>query len=308
MTATAPFQPVTLRWTINGTLFGFLLTWVDMFIEWRDVRFADWSGSGITYNLGMFGGAMLIFALIGAIAGAVRDYPARRAGLLATPADALTAAENRFEYAQNLGVAGRLGQVLYWAGIGTGMVLAGGALATLIFGGVHEGPLMFAAFLGAAAGASVLVGIALRYILAGPKPHPIRPSHPAAKSNPIWKQVLSVVFVALLIASGRWMFDQFRNQQPGLWGASRTSFMKGVIATCEPTQAQSPDNKGITTDEVRNFCRCFADAMADGVSLNEVHAVANVSKDRRQAQFQARYAPLIERATNDCAIAHVQQR
>src|SRR5262245_47726988 len=79
-----PRHPKTWRWAINGALVGFLVSWIDMFVEWRDVRFAAWSGSGIAYNLAYFAGSVMMGALIGSIAGAVHDRYMRRAGLLLT--------------------------------------------------------------------------------------------------------------------------------------------------------------------------------------------------------------------------------
>jgi hypothetical protein len=73
-------QSAKYRWTLYGGAFGFLVTLSDLLFAWRGVTFAPWSGMGVGYNMGQFGGSMVGGAFIGLVAGSIRDYFARRTG------------------------------------------------------------------------------------------------------------------------------------------------------------------------------------------------------------------------------------
>lgn len=74
-------QSVKLKWTWLGAAVG-LLTKLSDFAEWRGPKFAAWAGEGVSYNLSMIGGSVLGGALLGFVAGAIRDSFARRSGRL----------------------------------------------------------------------------------------------------------------------------------------------------------------------------------------------------------------------------------
>jgi hypothetical protein len=72
--------PAKYRWAWYGAVIGLVVTLSDLLLGWRNTPFASWEGDGITYNLGKFGGSGLGGAIIGLIAGSVRDIYARRSG------------------------------------------------------------------------------------------------------------------------------------------------------------------------------------------------------------------------------------
>ncbi len=72
-------QSAKLKWMWIGASVG-LISKLSDFAEWRGPRFAAWYGEGISYNLSMILGSILGGAIIGFIAGAIRDSFARRSG------------------------------------------------------------------------------------------------------------------------------------------------------------------------------------------------------------------------------------
>jgi len=264
-----PAWPATLRWTINGALFGFIVAWIDMLVEWR-LQLATWRDDGIAYNFGYFAGAMTVAAIIGAMAGAFRDSHKRRAGLLMVPDHASASAAQPLEYR----IFGWLTPVLYWLFLGIGVILAGGAIAAFYFANEHAA-LSLAMLSAIFAISAALLGL-----------------------TSAWKVVIPVLGIALVIALGRYAFDQ-RKSQPGLWGNVRTYFVTGAVSRCHTLQSGRPENQGITADRIRNYCTCIANEVADNIKLYE--AIRFVTREEMQVRFQTMHKDLIERTRSACA-------
>lgn len=73
-------NPAKIIWALYGGAIGIFGLLVDLLVGWQDVTFAPWAGEGIIENLGHFAGSMLGGAVIGLIAGTIRDAVARRTG------------------------------------------------------------------------------------------------------------------------------------------------------------------------------------------------------------------------------------
>ncbi len=72
-------QSTLYRWARNGAILGLIVPLFDLIFEWRGPQFYPWAGEGLAHNVGLFAGSMLGGALIGLVAGSLRDRSARRA-------------------------------------------------------------------------------------------------------------------------------------------------------------------------------------------------------------------------------------
>jgi hypothetical protein len=290
---------VKWRWALNGALITFLISWIDLFVEWRHVEWADWSGTGISYNLGQFFGAMMLGTLIGFVAGAVKDSRAARSGLLIeTPEPDNT---ERHEYMGNLGVVGRLGVVLYWLGAGVGALCAVGAVAFISFGNTAD-KWFFATILAMSAVCAYLVGLAFRFIFAGPKPKSALPAQPSRHPS-LLRPIATAAVIAAVIAGGRWAYDHHRNSLPGLWGNMRVTFVDGSVKSCERTQLQAPENKGLKPEVLRQYCKCYSEGLANKISMDEMKAAFSQPKERQSSFVLARHQQSVTDLAQSCASA-----
>jgi len=66
-------KKVKWRYALYGALGGAALPLSDYLFEWRGPKFYPWVGEGLAYNIGYFGGGMMLAALVGFLAGAYDD-------------------------------------------------------------------------------------------------------------------------------------------------------------------------------------------------------------------------------------------
>lgn len=108
--------------------------------------------------------------------------------------------------------------------------------------------------------------------------------------NAIWLIAFALAFAAMKFA-----LQWFHNTQPGLDGATRSSFIKSAVATCVQTQSADPANQEFDPVVVKQYCTCFADKMADQLSYNEVKSMA------LEQQISEAVKPRADVASNTCA-------
>lgn len=284
------------EWALNGALIGFLIAWLDMTVEWRSVSFADWRGIGIAHNVGHFLGAMTGGAIIGWIAGTIRDHRMARTGRLT---ERPIADDTRTKFFTQVGIVGRLGLMLYWTCAGIALVCVVGALGVVIF--ATEENRWWLALVCALAGVFVYgLGAGSRFVLAGPRPKGELGVSPLADRFS-WRPLIATVALAAVLGLGRAAYDSYRDPLPGLWGNKRTEFVTSASASCERTQAAHPDNKGVTREVIRAYCKCFADGMADRVSVSDMKVLRDLPKEGQQTMMLAQHRSSFEQLGTNCA-------
>jgi hypothetical protein len=61
----------------------------------------------------------------------------------------------------------------------------------------------------------------------------------------------------------------------GLTGRSRESFVAGAIRGCTHATQELPEARRQGGEAIAEYCTCYANQMADRVTLNEVYAIAD---------------------------------
>jgi len=87
-----------------------------------------------------------------------------------------------------------------------------------------------------------------------------------------------------------------RNNDPGLTGTARSAFIEEAIRTCLKKQKGDPINKGILESILSQYCKCYANGMADRISINELKSLSAV----RPAEAVVAMQPKIEAAAKPC--------
>jgi hypothetical protein len=88
------------------------------------------------------------------------------------------------------------------------------------------------------------------------------------------KLVAVLVAFALATFAVKWFLDN----DPGLVGTTRSSFVESAIRTCLKNQSENPDNKEIPPSTISQYCTCYANGMADRVSINELKLFSAMEK------------------------------
>jgi hypothetical protein len=105
--------------------------------------------------------------------------------------------------------------------------------------------------------------------------------------------VAVIAFLALITLSNK----VARDSQPGLTGKERTEFVEASTKTCLAASEKNPENKDVSKETMMQYCRCFANGMADALSLKEIReAGSQKAQDSAalKANIQARFKDLIE--------------
>jgi hypothetical protein len=101
-------------------------------------------------------------------------------------------------------------------------------------------------------------------------------------------------------AIGYWVFkERDAIARPGLTGKVRTAFVDAAVKTCEATQQQHPENKSIPVIQLLAYCRCYADALADVLSADDVMRAAGMAEALKTEKLKT----LINRSSEQCAAA-----
>jgi hypothetical protein len=89
-----PWRPAKWRWSAIGALVAIPIDLADLLLAWRG-PFAPWHGDGLAHNIGRFAGVAVLTALIGLVAGLVRDWGSAREPLVTAADPAGHASQNR---------------------------------------------------------------------------------------------------------------------------------------------------------------------------------------------------------------------
>jgi hypothetical protein len=110
----------------------------------------------------------------------------------------------------------------------------------------------------------------------------------------MWASVLAGAFAPLVLY---WVQNIADDNHPGLTGTTRSTFVEGAIGTCLKKANGDPANKGISPSIISQYCNCYANLLADSVSIKELKALYHAESDGvRLAMAQ----PQIDAAANHC--------
>ena len=88
----------------------------------------------------------------------------------------------------------------------------------------------------------------------------------------------------------------------GLTGTVRERFIAGVLGTC--LGAQTKNLAALPAAAVGEFCRCYANGLADRLTIEELKAQDAMSQDQQKAAMR----PLVEAVGRPCLAAAQRSR
>jgi hypothetical protein len=110
----------------------------------------------------------------------------------------------------------------------------------------------------------------------------------------MWASALTGALAPLVLY---WVQNITDDNHPGLTGTTRSTFVEGATGTCLKKANGDPANKGISPSILSQYCSCYANLLADSVSIKELKALSHAESDGvRLAMVQ----PQIDAAANHC--------
>jgi hypothetical protein len=195
----------------------------------------------------------------------------------------------------DIGAFGRLGNVLYWLGMGVAVLCFVAAGASGAFGTTNDAWII-AGFFAICGVCSALIGLALRYILAGPRPQHLRKSYlPSWRS--VWTTALTVVVFTAGAMAVRYGRDYLKESEVGLKGKTRTSFVESAVESCERTQSAMRENVGVSKEVIVKYCACYSNRMADTLSGSDLKAAG---PNPTVETMPVRFTDLAQKASDYC--------
>jgi hypothetical protein len=88
----------------------------------------------------------------------------------------------------------------------------------------------------------------------------------------------------------------------GLVGPARSSFVKGVADSCLREQNRKP--LPISASSVAQYCKCYANGLADRLSVSQLNAQEKMGERERGAAMK----PIVESAAKPCVAAALNSR
>jgi hypothetical protein len=104
--------------------------------------------------------------------------------------------------------------------------------------------------------------------------------------------VLPIIAVGFALLTYKYATLGANEGTEGLTARTRSAFVDTAIDTC----VKQSDNKNFSAEKIAQYCRCYANGMADRVSINELKYIHNMKQEQAQAALQ----PKIDAADNAC--------
>jgi hypothetical protein len=101
---------------------------------------------------------------------------------------------------------------------------------------------------------------------------------------------------ALAYSAAQYGVPYVLGQQSGLTGAVRDSFVGAAIRTCTAQQFNAPANAGIAKPLLISYCSCYANGLADRMSVNQLRE----NDDLTESEKLAKMKPAIAAAGPPC--------
>ena len=99
--------------------------------------------------------------------------------------------------------------------------------------------------------------------------------------NKFIKWIAGPIVFGLAFFAIKYGVQWIRNDHQGLTGANRSAFVEGAVGACLKKQKDDPINKGISDLLISQYCNCYANGMADIVSVNELKSFATMGTDQK---------------------------
>jgi hypothetical protein len=104
--------------------------------------------------------------------------------------------------------------------------------------------------------------------------------------------VIAIFLVAYALAYC--VHIRFREEVPGLTGEHRDRAIKGATRICTTTVRADPDNKVIPASTLARFCSCYANGVADRVSLSDIRLLVSGGLTQEAASAKLQEPPAIQ--------------
>jgi hypothetical protein len=177
-----------------------------------------------------------------------------------------------------------------------------GILGASIFGGIVGHGLTHSeagSFIGALGGAFVFA--CARLWLTPPRARkpstelPV-PSAQTAKGRParFAKWIAGPLAFGLAFVVVKYGTQWVREGEPGLTGSTRTGFVDSANRECVATQTRDPANKDISAKMISDYCICYANGMADRLSVRELKQYSEIEKEHAVKAMQSRVTAAAE--------------
>jgi hypothetical protein len=109
-----------------------------------------------------------------------------------------------------------------------------------------------------------------------------------------WASAFAGAFALLVLY---WVQNITDDNHPGLTGTTRSTFVEGTLGTCLKKANGDPANKRISPSIISQYCNCYANLLADSVSIKELKALYHAKSDGVRLTMAQ---PQIDAAANHC--------
>jgi hypothetical protein len=113
----------------------------------------------------------------------------------------------------------------------------------------------------------------------------------AAQVGQAVRFVLPIIAVGFALLTYKFATLGANDGTEGLTAGTRSAFVDTAIDTCV-----KQSDKNFSAETIAQYCRCYANGMADRVSINELKYIHNMKQEQAQAALQ----PKIDAADNAC--------
>jgi len=101
----------------------------------------------------------------------------------------------------------------------------------------------------------------------------------------------------IVIGGGSALLRGGADDRIGLTGNNRAGFVDSAVAACQNAQLAAPENKDTQFKDIVDYCRCYADSMADHISVNDVKSAAEYETPENLPE---RFQVIINAASDYC--------
>jgi len=96
------------------------------------------------------------------------------------------------------------------------------------------------------------------------------------------------IFIGAFLAIATIITPSIIAAQTGLSGANRNDFVESTFKGCFQSQTSDPRNREVKTATLAQYCLCFSNEMADGLSPEEAQLIAKMQSATPSIQLLAR--------------------
>jgi len=98
----------------------------------------------------------------------------------------------------------------------------------------------------------------------------------------------------IVVGGGSALLRGRADDKIGLTGNNRAAFVDSAVVAC---QKAAPENKDTQFRDIVDYCRCYADSMADHISVSDVKSAAEYETPENLPE---RFQMIINAASDNC--------